>query len=86
VYLLSFYGEKRFFWMQEPNADKDAEYEFRPHLLNLRFTHLIRRICANLRREIGDSSVEVVAPAAEAQAPESNVAGSSSGDNASLYD
>lgn len=25
VYLLSFYGEKRFFWMQEPNADKDAE-------------------------------------------------------------
>lgn len=68
VYLLSFYGEKRFFWMQEPNADKDAE------------------ICANLRREIGDSSVEVVAPAAEAQAPESNVAGSSSGDNASLYD
>ena len=26
VFLLSFYGEKRFFWMQEPNADKDAEY------------------------------------------------------------
>ncbi len=25
VYLLSFYGEKRFFWMQEPNPDKDAE-------------------------------------------------------------
>ncbi len=25
VYLLSFYGEKRFFWMQEPKPDKDAE-------------------------------------------------------------
>ena len=72
--------------MQEPNADKDAEYEFHPHAFNLCFTHLFRRICANLRREMGDASVEVVAPAAEAQAPESNVAGSSSGDNASLYD
>jgi len=27
VFLLSFYGEKRFFWMQEPDAAKDAEYE-----------------------------------------------------------
>ena len=53
---------------------------------NVCFTHLFQRICANLRREIGDTSVEVVAPAAAAQAPESNVAGSSSGDNASLYD
>ena len=26
VFLLSFYGEKRFFWMQEPDATKDAEY------------------------------------------------------------
>jgi hypothetical protein len=48
---------------------------------------LFCRICANLRREIGDTSVQADAPAAEAQAPQPmDVGGGSSGDNASLYD
>ena len=33
VFLLSFYGDKRFFWMQEPNANKDAECALSPSLM-----------------------------------------------------
>lgn len=66
VYLLSFYGEKRFFWMQEPDANKDADF------------------CANLKRELGDTSVENAAPAADLQTPQPMEVGGA--DTASLYD
>jgi hypothetical protein len=45
------------------------------------------RFSANLKREIGDNSVDVAAAAAEAQTPQPmEVDGGSAGDNASLYD
>ncbi len=74
--------------MQEPNADKDAEYATsRIECLFSRIFDSCFRICANFRREIGDSSVDVAAPAAAAQAPQPMEVGSgSSGDDASLYD
>ena len=71
--------------MQEPSASKDAECALSPPL-SRHTCVIIYRLSVNLKREIGDTSVDVAAAAAEAQAPQPMEVGGSAGDNASLYD
>jgi hypothetical protein len=57
-----------------------------PPLLSRHTCVILYRLSANLKREIGDTSMDVAAAAAEAQAPQPMEVGGSAGDSASLYD
>ncbi len=54
VFLLSFYDEKRFFWMQEPNANKDAECAPSPVLFFPRLQYMRNHVQILCQFEAGD--------------------------------
>ncbi len=70
--------------MQEPDANKDAECERSYLAFGSIFVTLFFSFCANLKRELGDTSVENAAPAADLQTPQPMEVGGA--DTASLYD
>jgi hypothetical protein len=73
--------------MQEPNAAKDAECACSSLAFCIGILTHISRFCANLKRELGDTTVEATAPAADVLTPQPmEIGGNASGDNASLYD
>ena len=56
--------------MQEPDANKDAECERSYLAFGSIFVTRFFSFCANLKRELGDTSVENAAPAADLQTPQ----------------